>query len=53
MTGCLAHRGHRSGVAGVYNHATYAEQRKAALTAWADYIDRVVGDNIVTLRPAA
>jgi integrase len=38
----LAHVGHRSGVAGVYNLATYAHEKRRALARWADYVDAVV-----------
>jgi len=35
----LNHRsGHRSGVAGVYNRATYEREIRAALAMWEDYI---------------
>jgi integrase len=51
---CLAHfSGHRAGVAGVYNRATYAGQRKAALEAWADYVARIVDANVISLPSAA
>jgi integrase len=30
--------GHKGGVAGVYNHALYAEPKRAALTLWADHV---------------
>jgi len=33
--------GHRSGVAGVYQRAKYADEMRAALQRWADYIDKV------------
>jgi integrase len=38
----LAHVGHRSGVAGVYNLATYAHEKRRALVRWADYVDATV-----------
>jgi integrase len=31
--------GHKSGVAGIYNRARYADEMRAALQAWADWID--------------
>lgn len=45
--------GHRSGVAGVYNRATYAAEKAAALARWADHVLAVVEDRlpkIVALR---
>jgi integrase len=36
--------GHRAGVAGVYNLARYEDEMRAALTAWADHIDRLLRD---------
>lgn len=35
--------GHRAGVAGTYNRALYREEKKRALEAWADYLDRLIG----------
>jgi integrase len=37
--------GHRAGVAGVYNLARYETEMRAALTAWADHVDRIVRGN--------
>jgi len=34
--------GHRAGVAGVYNLARYEAEMRAALSAWADHVDRIV-----------
>jgi integrase len=34
--------GARAGVAGIYNRATYATPKRAALQHWADYVDRIV-----------
>ena len=34
--------GHRAEVAGVYNLARYEAEMRAALTAWADYVDGIV-----------
>lgn len=36
--------GHRAGVAGVYNRAKYADEKRIALQKWADHLDVVVGD---------
>lgn len=42
------------GVAGVYNRAQYAEQRRAMLQRWADYIDAVIsGANVTPIRGLA
>ena len=35
--------GHRAGVAGIYNHARYEAEIRAALCAWADHVKAVVG----------
>jgi integrase len=35
--------GHKAGVAGVYNRATYAREKREALNAWADHF-RTDGD---------
>jgi integrase len=35
---CLGHVGHRRGVAGVYNRASYDREKATALAAWADYL---------------
>jgi hypothetical protein len=48
--------GHKAGVAGVYNRATYAAEKRTALTLWAAHIMSLVdGDRplVVPLRPAA
>jgi hypothetical protein len=48
--------GYKGGIAGVYNRAVYATERKAALDSWGRYIERLVGggdDNVVELRPSA
>jgi len=48
--------GHKGGVAGIYNRATYAEEKRLALQRWADHVSRIVGEGrdaeVVTLRPA-
>jgi integrase len=52
---CLGHVGHRIGIAGVYNRATYLDERRRALARWADHVMAVVGGepargNVVNLR---
>ena len=46
----------RSGVAAVYQRHEWADEKRAALNAWAEFIDRLVnpadGDNVVPLRIA-
>jgi integrase len=47
--------GHKSGVAGIYNLATYMKEKTAALTTWADHIVAIVEgreSNVVPLRAA-
>lgn len=40
---CLNHKGiAKSGVKGVYNHATYLDEKHHALQKWADYVDGLV-----------
>jgi integrase len=34
--------GHRAGVAGTYNRAAYADQKRVALDKWADLLERIV-----------
>jgi integrase len=34
--------GHRAGVAGIYNRALYAREKRAALAQWADYVQATV-----------
>jgi len=41
--------GHRAGVAGVYNRAEYAPEKRAALEAWANYVYCLLGQNVVRL----
>jgi hypothetical protein len=44
--------GARAGVAGVYNRATYAAEKKAALERWAAYVEALVSgkpSNVVSL----
>jgi len=53
---CLNHiSGARAGVAGVYNRAAYAAEKKAALEAWANHLKaittgKVAASNVVVLR---
>ncbi len=35
--------GHKAGIAGVYNRATYASEKRSAMAAWADHLQAVVG----------
>ena len=37
----LAHIGHQSGIAGTYNKADYALEKRRALERWAEYVDEV------------
>lgn len=39
---CLAHIGHQAGVSGVYNKASYLDERRRALDRWADHVDATV-----------
>lgn len=36
--------GHKGGVAGIYNRATYADEKRNALQRWADHVTRMVGE---------
>jgi hypothetical protein len=46
--------GHKAGVAGVYNRASYAGEMAAALDKWAGYIKTIVSPaNVVPLRRPA
>jgi integrase len=45
--------GHKAGVAGIYNRASYAKQMKTALIRWAEHVDAIVSgreNKVVTLR---
>jgi integrase len=46
--------GSLSGVAGVYNRHSYQDEMRAALQAWADWLDRpeTIGTNVVNMRAA-
>jgi hypothetical protein len=43
--------GHKRGVAGIYNHALYEGQVRAALTVWADHVKRVTGEGPAKVVP--
>ncbi len=51
------HRGgHKAGVAGIYNRATYEPEKKRALAIWADHLQSIVEGTerkILSLNPAA
>jgi integrase len=50
----LAHVGHKAGVAGVYNKAKYAHDKRNALTRWAEYLMGIVEERenkIIPLQP--
>jgi hypothetical protein len=34
--------GHKSGVAGIYNRAKYADEMRSALQRWADYVEALI-----------
>jgi integrase len=43
--------GHKSGVAGVYNKAVYAKEKREALNLWAEHIMAIVEDRDSTVTP--
>jgi integrase len=43
--------GHKSGVAGIYNRARYADEMRSALQRWADHLDTLLGGNSRLLHP--
>jgi hypothetical protein len=48
--------GHKGGVAGIYNRARYAEEKKVALARWAAHIEGLVRGKdakVLALREAA
>jgi len=54
---CLHHKGEaKAGIKGVYNHATYLDEKRAALDCWGNYIDNLLNpaapDNVVHIRRA-
>jgi integrase len=36
--------GHKAGIAGMYNYATYDKQKRAALERWASYVESIVSE---------
>jgi integrase len=45
--------GHKAGVAGIYNRATYATEKKAVLLTWADHVRALAsGGKVIPLRRA-
>jgi integrase len=48
--------GHRAGVAGIYNRSSYLEDKRRALTKWAEFLDNLCGGaltrggNVVSIR---
>jgi integrase len=52
---CLNHiSGHKGGVAGIYNRAAYAAEKKAALERWAAHVKGLVtgaAGNVIPLHP--
>jgi integrase len=50
---CLNHlSGHKRGVAGIYNKATYLTEKREALELWANHIAVILaGNNVTKLRP--
>ncbi len=47
----LAHVGHKAGVAGVYNQASYRPQKRQALKRWADLVAVIVGATTAPVVP--
>ena len=45
--------GHKAGIAGVYNRATYAPEKRAALQVWADHVMKMVADEPAKVVPLA
>jgi hypothetical protein len=43
--------GHKAGVAGIYNHATYEKEKRSALLRWADHVMAVVEGRTATVVP--
>jgi hypothetical protein len=52
VEGILNHvSGHKAGVAGVYNRASYEREARIALTRWADHVLAVVEGHARTVVP--
>ncbi len=45
--------GHKAGVAGVYNRATYAKEKREALDLWAAHIEALVNQEMPFQRSTA
>jgi hypothetical protein len=45
----LNHSGHKQGIVGVYNRATYEQEKRAALVAWADHVMAATQDRVATI----
>jgi hypothetical protein len=45
----LNHSGHKQGIVGVYNRATYEPEKRAALIAWADHMMAAIQDRAATV----
>jgi hypothetical protein len=43
--------GHKAGVAGIYNLATYEKEKRAALAMWADHVLAAVEGRSATVVP--
>jgi len=43
--------GHKGGVAGIYNRATYEAEKATALTRWADHVAAVIEGRKSNIRP--
>ena len=45
--------GHKAGVAGIYNRATYAREKRAALDRWAEHVLAIASGNTASVMPTA
>lgn len=45
--------GHKAGVAGISNRATYAKEKRETLNGWADYILGLDHNQLAALEPAS
>jgi hypothetical protein len=43
--------GHKGGVAGIYNRASYEKEKRTALAMWADYVIAAVEDRPASVVP--